>query len=356
MRLIRTFVVLAAMLLSAIGCSENAETEQVKPDGSTTVSGAQEASQSPVPDRPPLAQLPWIITYHHNPNHVIDIEINDNPLAVLTGPDDPEVTFNNVGFRGHENVLGEGNNTIAVTFTISESGHEEGSTQFQLLLSPTMEPGKDMLRLLPEIKLSGLTHAEIVAAVNVESDHLQAINVESRIWLSEAKTRLLSHTTETRVLGARIAETSNATEWYANGRPKSSEEFRGAIIINGRYSSPDGQHTSEVKEGTGSETRWYDNGDLKLELPLRNGKWHGKVVNYYKHNVVRAVRHLENGVHVGEVLSNHSNGKPHIRGQYVNDRRNGKWVSYDEDGKIVAEAIFKDGAITEGADQFFWEL
>ena len=37
-----------------------------------------------------LTDLPSIVTYHYGPSHTINVEINEQLLAVLTEPDDPD--------------------------------------------------------------------------------------------------------------------------------------------------------------------------------------------------------------------------------------------------------------------------
>lgn len=65
----------------------------------------------------------------------------------------------------------------------------------------------------------------------------------------------------------------------------------------------------------------YENGNKKIEFELRSGVKHGRAKWW------------------------HENGKIKITGLYKNDKREGKWTSWDPDGKKYSETVYKVGKI-----------
>ncbi len=66
----------------------------------------------------------------------------------------------------------------------------------------------------------------------------------------------------------------------------------------------------------GKQEEYFENGQLKYSIGLKNGIKHGQFKEYYE------------------------NGKLKIKGRYKNDQKEGTWKYYDEDGNLVKEKKF----------------
>ncbi len=104
-------------------------------------------------------------------------------------------------------------------------------------------------------------------------------------------------------------------------------------VQDGRYSKPEGDLGSEIKNGTGVQTYWTPNGTKVWELEFRDFKrahlswWHpnGQLFTTLKY---------VDGKQDGRSVSYYPSGQKRSETEYSADERVGKWIRYLEDGNV----------------------
>ena len=91
--------------------------------------------------------------------------------------------------------------------------------------------------------------------------------------------------------------------YYRNGQVFEHKEFDNGIQV-------------------GEFKQFFKNGQMKLEVKIKDGKWAGTMKNYYP------------------------NGNPANIGLYTNGMKQGKWVFYDEKGKVTKKIHFRNSEVT----------
>lgn len=84
----------------------------------------------------------------------------------------------------------------------------------------------------------------------------------------------------------------------------------------------------------------YPNGRYKYTATFKNGKPVGKVTRFDMLGRKTVVMSYRNASDTVVAVFYHPNGKVQARGQYVNDKREGFWRMYAEDGILVESAIY----------------
>jgi len=74
----------------------------------------------------------------------------------------------------------------------------------------------------------------------------------------------------------------------------------------------------------GVEEAYYDDGSLRYSWPFKNGKMHGMKITY--ENGREGVR-----------------GKISSKGEYKDGKQDGRWISYNSDGKVRSVAYYENG-------------
>lgn len=116
---------------------------------------------------------------------------------------------------------------------------------------------------------------------------------------------------------------------------------------------------TQTKLYSGEFKEYYDNGALKLELNIKDGKPQGAYIVYFsngKPNEVRAYRngefhgvwrtYNESGLLIAEYRNNQKHGTWHVwddsgimryEMQYEKGKKDGTWYMWDEKGKLISE-------------------
>lgn len=205
--------------------------------------------------------------------------------------------------------------------------------------------------------------------------------------------------------GVKIAEgrfeagkaTGEHREWHPNGKPKLTVHYRrglrhgeliawsadGKVTARGRFVDgtgmstayhPNGVRAAEYREVDGRPDGlrrfWGAGGELRSQLPYREGKLHGEWINWYEngqkqsvtpyrdgrtHGVVRrwysdgtraSVKPYRDGEPHGEATEWDEQGRVRETGRFVDGKRDGVWTEYHE-GKKWSETRYRAGeAIT----------
>lgn len=116
----------------------------------------------------------------------------------------------------------------------------------------------------------------------------------------------------------------------------SYQEFTptGKVVVSGSYAR-DRKH--------GWWRQWTDVGTLVLEQHWRKGKLDG-VVKKYDGRQLASEANFKAGKSHGS-YTEFRGAKPSLTGQFVDDRRDGTWTSYDSEGNVMLTATYKDGVL-----------
>lgn len=85
---------------------------------------------------------------------------------------------------------------------------------------------------------------------------------------------------------------------------------------------------------------YYDNGKIRMQGKLVNGKREGLWKSYYENGALWSTGFYVNGKRQGLGIVLYNNGKKFMEGEYKNDKRFGKWIFYNEKGEVIKEEFF----------------
>ena len=74
-----------------------------------------------------------------------------------------------------------------------------------------------------------------------------------------------------------------------------------------------------------------------------NGKREGKWISYYENGQIKKEGNYMNGWYYGSWNSYYENGQIESKENFSNQKREGKWISYYENGQIKTEGNYKYG-------------
>lgn len=115
--------------------------------------------------------------------------------------------------------------------------------------------------------------------------------------------------------------TEKVEETYPNTKPKTVSFYK----------------TENNKEVKVKEKLFYENGNLKLEGEIKDGKRTGIWKAYYEDGTLWSEGEFVNGERNGYGLNYYPNGKLRMEGDYKNDKQAGKWKYYNEQGVLIEE-------------------
>ena len=107
------------------------------------------------------------------------------------------------------------------------------------------------------------------------------------------------------------------------------------------WEHPDLEILKTMKEG--SCKTFYESGNLKEDISLKNGEYHGLYI-YFNENGISEIKGMyKEGLEHGPWVEFYSDGQTRETGTYKEGELDGVWVFYKEDGDIISEEVFKDG-------------
>ena len=104
------------------------------------------------------------------------------------------------------------------------------------------------------------------------------------------------------------------------------------------------------KPYTGVLIMYFDNGKIKYEGNIVDGKKNGIMKSYYENGQLQEEGHYKEGKYEGLWRRYFDNGILSIKGNYKDDKQDGFWKSYYDNGQLYLDRIYKDGKL-EG----FWK-
>lgn len=94
-------------------------------------------------------------------------------------------------------------------------------------------------------------------------------------------------------------------------------------------------------EGRKLEKILYPNGKTKMEGNIENGLREGKWISWYENGMIWSETNFDKGVKNGPTTSYYPDGNKRYEGQYKNGKEFGKWIYYDKSGKVNSEKKFE---------------
>ena len=96
--------------------------------------------------------------------------------------------------------------------------------------------------------------------------------------------------------------------------------------------------TPEDPTSPGQYYEYHDNGALKIEgIQNDKGNREGLWISYYENGIKWSESYYIDGIKNGHSLTFYPNGQVRYIGVYKNDKQNGTWKYYDEEGNLTKE-------------------
>lgn len=113
------------------------------------------------------------------------------------------------------------------------------------------------------------------------------------------------------------------------------------------------QNITEGKDGvyyddhgtpyTGTYHSYYENGQVKSEIPLVNGLKSGSMILYFPNGQVNEIRAYKDGKMDGTWLTFTEKGSKVAEANYADGLKNGKWFIWDENGVLRYDMTYQKG-------------
>lgn len=124
------------------------------------------------------------------------------------------------------------------------------------------------------------------------------------------------------------------TSWYPKGTPKSKEEYKDGVLINGWYYNAANETDTRIENGTGEKTVRNQNGDL-LSKEIFNNYQINYIESYYPNNTPCTTVSYENGKINGQKKHFSMTGEPIFVEQYINGHKHGVCTYYQNGYKYL---------------------
>lgn len=121
-----------------------------------------------------------------------------------------------------------------------------------------------------------------------------------------------------------------------------SAQVRQPVLADGLYFTDE----TQTRLFTGGLKEYYDNGVLKLEMIIINGKPEGPYVVYFPSSKPKEVRSYLNGKNHGVWRTYNENGMLTEQAEYLNDKKHGRWCVWDDNGILRYEMQYTKGKKT----------
>jgi antitoxin component YwqK of YwqJK toxin-antitoxin module len=96
----------------------------------------------------------------------------------------------------------------------------------------------------------------------------------------------------------------------------------------------------------GKYEEFYDNGNKKLEMYLKNGEQDSITSLYFENSKINEIRSYKNGLRHGKWETFNFQGKKLAEAWYRNDKKDGIWRIWDENGILRYEMPYSNGERT----------
>ena len=110
---------------------------------------------------------------------------------------------------------------------------------------------------------------------------------------------------------------------------------------------------TQTKLYTGELKEFYDNGALKLEINIKEGKPQGAYIVYFSNGKPNEVRSYRNGIFHGIWRTYNEAGLLIAEAQYQNNKKHGTWHVWDDSGIMRYEMQYNNGK--KSGVWFMWD-
>ncbi|MFO7844513.1 MAG: hypothetical protein R6V16_11950 [Bacteroidales bacterium] len=97
---------------------------------------------------------------------------------------------------------------------------------------------------------------------------------------------------------------------------------------------------------------YYDNGNLKSEITIKNKRKNGSAKKYYTTGELHTVVNYTDNMKEGEAVWYYKSGQPYRITQYENNKIEGVRKLFYDDGKLMAEIPYKDNEPQIGLKEY----
>jgi len=99
------------------------------------------------------------------------------------------------------------------------------------------------------------------------------------------------------------------------------------------------------KNYSGEHEWYYDSGEIRGRLMLKDGEIDGLCVGFYRDGKIEEEKNYKNGEKDGKCTKFRNNGQIEEEKNYKNGKKNGKHTIFSKDGKLIFEENYKDGVL-----------
>lgn len=137
-----------------------------------------------------------------------------------------------------------------------------------------------------------------------------------------------------------------------DGREYYTIDYRNNIPVGYTFKSLEGKEIKEASKTLSSLKVYYANGNVKADLPLKDGLVHGQAKYYYNTGGLREVLDFVDDQKHGVCKEYYKNGKLRITSEYVKGERTGSYKAYYINGQVQADGWLIDDN-KEGTWRFY---
>jgi antitoxin component YwqK of YwqJK toxin-antitoxin module len=120
---------------------------------------------------------------------------------------------------------------------------------------------------------------------------------------------------------------------FSSSKAQDIQEVDGLFYTNGELYS-------------GTYKTHYDNGQVKMEMKVKNGKKHGKVKIYFENGGLNEIRSYKNNLMHGKWEMYNDNHILVSVARYKNGKKHGKWIIWNDEGMLLYELQYTNGQKT----------
>ena len=141
-----------------------------------------------------------------------------------------------------------------------------------------------------------------------------------------------------------------ATAWYPNGTPRSKEEYKEDLLVNGTYYTPGNEVDSRIENGTGERTLRNQNGDI-LTKEIYSNYLISYIETYYPNNSPHTAISYSKGMMHGEKKIFAMSGEPLSVENYNENKKHGL-CTYFQNGCKFKEIQYTRG-LRDGVEKHY---
>jgi len=134
----------------------------------------------------------------------------------------------------------------------------------------------------------------------------------------------------------------------------------GSVMASGKFTGQDKDSTwvyfNERKQLIATEEylkgrkhgiwkTFYISGVVAEEIPYENDTVHGSWIKYFENGNPKEHIETDHGVYSGRYMIYFPGGNPRISGNYLNDRKEGIWTTYEESGEVSKVEEYRNGEL-----------